>query len=292
MGLNFRPYFNLVRVKQWPKNGVVFIPIFLSGDILISHKLVDVILFFLVFSLTSSIVYCFNDILDRDSDRYHPKKKFRPLAAGNLTVKNALFVIVVLFCAILFIIYFGQFENRAISLVIFYLMVNLLYSFWVKNLNLLDLFFVSSGFVIRLQAGADIIVLELSNWLFLIMGVCSMLVVCAKRKADINLIESVECQRKSVMRYSPTFLADLITLLSSSAIILYMIFAMSDHAIERYGANLVYSIPIFMFVIFRYVQLSNIDSGLDEPTTAFFSDKLLFFGLLTFIVSFCFLVYL
>ena len=163
-----KEYIKLIRVKHWLKNGLVFLPLFFSINLFNTSYYLGTILAFIVFSFTASIVYIINDMGDIEKDRLHPVKKKRPLAAGTISVKNAKIVICVL--AVLAAIMIGYlFKNTNNILVIIvpvlYLVLNILYSKWLKHIPIIDVVILVSGFVLRVMYGGVSIDVEVSKYL-------------------------------------------------------------------------------------------------------------------------------
>ena len=165
-------YIKLIRVKHWLKNFLVFMPLFFSlssffddGEILI-----NAFLGFLTFSFVSSIVYVINDINDLENDRKHPKKKNRPLASGAISVSNAKMIVVLLIVLSLLFATFIYTANDSIFVFlipIIYVILNILYSKWLKHIPIIDVVILVSGFVLRVMYGGVVVNIEVSKWLYL-----------------------------------------------------------------------------------------------------------------------------
>ena len=197
-------YLKLMRVKHYIKNFLIFLPLFFSNNLLNFIKLKNCIWAFIVFSLACSIIYIFNDIKDIEKDKLHPKKKERPLASGKVSIKEAIILIVLL----VFLVIGGMFYLKAsiysILLVIVYIILNIGYSICFKNIPLLDIVVLVSGFLIRVLYGASIINVVVSNWLYLTIMALSFYLVLGKRRNEIMMTD--KNTRKVLKYYNKDFL--------------------------------------------------------------------------------------
>ena len=162
-------YIKLMRVTHYLKNFLIFLPLIFSGNIFDKAKLLSCVFAFLAFSAASSVVYIINDIKDREKDRQHEVKKTRPIASGKVSVKQA--VVIALFCVLVSYIFAAlsieSFSHVSFLYIIIYVLLNIAYSFGLKNIPLLDLSILVSGFLLRVLYGASIIDVSVSNWLYL-----------------------------------------------------------------------------------------------------------------------------
>src|SRR3970282_736925 len=178
-------YFTLFRIPQWIKNSFVFVPLIFSLNLFDASLLLTTFAAFAVFCLTSSIIYIINDISDIESDRAHPVKKMRPLAAGTISVKQA--YLSLLFLAIPVIVFLPFFKIRFIILLIVFFLLNLLYSLSFKHIVLLDIFSIAAGFMLRVVGCAYAIEVEISSWLILTTMFISLFLAAMKRYSELQL---------------------------------------------------------------------------------------------------------
>ncbi|MCX7877788.1 MAG: UbiA family prenyltransferase, partial [Ignavibacteria bacterium] len=177
-------YIKLIRLKQWIKNFFVFAPLLFSKHIFHLEYLIPAVLAFFIFSLSSSAVYIINDIIDAESDRVHPKKKYRPIASGEISTKQAL----IFFLIIILLIITGLFFTNHLfaAVIVVYFITNFLYSFKVKSIVLLDVFFISFGFMLRVLGGAAAISVPISNWMVLTTIFISLFLAISKRRGELS----------------------------------------------------------------------------------------------------------
>jgi 4-hydroxybenzoate polyprenyltransferase len=261
-----------MRLKQWPKNSFVLAPLVfgrLLGDRnAILHALVGVV----AFCLVSSAVYLLNDIKDREEDRNHPLKRHRPLAAGTLKVPVAVAALVVLAGAALALaIPLGM----SFALILGgYFVMNVLYTGGLKHVVILDVMIISCGFVLRVLAGAAATGVQVSSWLLLCTIFLSLFLAFSKRRHEITLLaEGATSQRRVLQSYSAAFLDQMINVVTASAVVSYALYAVAPETVEKYHTqHLVYTIPLVLFGIFRYLYLMYQQAGERNPTEAILGD--------------------
>jgi 4-hydroxybenzoate polyprenyltransferase len=249
-------YITLIRPKQWIKNFFIFAPAFFAGNLSEPKILRLTLIAFIAFCLVSSSVYVINDIFDVEADRFHPRKKFRPLATGDISINSAILItIIMLIFAILLI---TQLNISFAFITLTYILMNLLYSFKVKHIVILDVFFISLGFVLRIEAGATAIGVSVSSWMMLTTIFLSLFLAISKRRAELTSIEpgNLEIQRKVLNHYDVTFADQMNTLAATGTVICYALYTVSEKAISTFHSeNLIYTTPFVVYGIFRYLYL-------------------------------------
>ena len=177
--------FNLLRPAQWLKNAFLFAPLIFSKHLFEATYFWRETLAFFGFCLVSSIVYIINDIADNEADKLHPIKRNRPLASGLLRLSDAVWVILIL---LLFVIYLIPYLNLQFwYTIILYGFLNLAYSFWLKQIVIVDVFIVAAGFMLRVLAGVFAIEVEISSWLILCTLFVSVFLAISKRRGELIL---------------------------------------------------------------------------------------------------------
>ena len=194
-------YLKLMRIKHYIKNLLIFLPLIFSQNIN-SRNILLTILGFISFSFASSTIYIINDIKDKEKDQNHPTKKNRPIAAGTISVPNALILaILLLILTIAILIYLSAF-NKFISIyIITYILINIMYSFGLKNIPLLDVFILALGFLIRVLYGGALINVEVSTWLFLTVLSISFYLGLGKRRNELMAQKNPENITRNVLKY-------------------------------------------------------------------------------------------
>ncbi len=258
-------YLRLLRAHQWLKNLILFFPPFLAGSIFHSEVVVKGLSAFLVFCLASSSGYIFNDLIDLEHDRLHPRKKHRPLAAGTFSVTIAVASAVFLLCVAVSVTAF-LLSLQFLFFLLFYLLVTTLYSLKFKDIPLLDVFCVATGFIIRLEAGGEAFEVPISDWLFLTVFLLALFLSIGKRLTEKhNLGSDAGLHRKSLASYPDGFLDGAMYLTGGSVLVTYSMYTISR-------GQLLYTVPLCCFGLLRYVL--RVKTGLSgDPTESLLRDS-------------------
>ena len=179
---------NLIRVKHWLKNVLEFLPIFFGKKLLNTECFLTCIFAFIVFSFASSIVYVLNDLSDIEKDRMHPVKKNRPLASGAISKTQAYIIMFVLAIIISVIMYFFYLHSKNIFVILIpliYIVLNICYSKGLKNMPIIDVVILVSGFVLRVMYGGIVVNVEVSKFLYLMVIFGSFYLGFGKRRNEI-----------------------------------------------------------------------------------------------------------
>lgn len=259
----------LARPKQWVKNFFVFAPLLFSKHVFDSNYVIAALFAFVVFCLSSSTVYIINDIMDVESDRSHPKKKFRPIASGEISVRQALIFLAVLIGIIVLMFFFQK--PIFIFVISLYFLTNLIYSLKIKSIVLLDVFFISFGFMLRVLGGAAAISVSVSSWMILTTIFISLFLAISKRRGELSQVvnhENIEKQRKVLREYSVEFADQLNTIAAAGTIISYALYTVSERTVLTFGTDkLIYTTPFVIYGIFRYMYLMHKKNLGESPTT-------------------------
>ena len=272
----------LIRPKQWIKNFFVFAPLLFSRHVFDLPYLLPSLAAFFIFSLASSAVYIINDIMDVESDRAHPKKKYRPIASGEISVKQAMIFLVLL----VIIIIAGLLFLKPIFgvVIVLYFITNLLYSLKVKSIVLLDVFFISFGFMLRVLGGAAAISVPISSWMILTTIFISLFLAISKRRGELSQVinqDNIEKQRKVLKEYSVEFADQLNTIAAAGTIISYALYTVSDKTVNTFGTDkLIYTTPFVIYGIFRYMYLMHQKNLGESPTSIVTKDIPIILGVL------------
>lgn len=182
-----KEYAKLMRIHHYIKNVLVFVALGCSGQLFCVHKLMTAIWGFITFCMVSSIVYIVNDIKDLEKDRIHPMKSNRPIASGKISLQRAWGLAIILFFASILC---NSLIFSCISslLLILYLILNLAYSFGLKDKPLIDIIILTAGFLIRMVYGATITEIEISNWLYLTVIALAFYFSLGKRRNELEYV--------------------------------------------------------------------------------------------------------
>jgi len=264
------------------------------------NYLSNTILAFLIFCLASSAIYVINDIADIESDRAHPVKKNRPLPAGDISVPIAIIIasllLVIVFLSMMY------FNYKFILMVVGFVALNVLYSFWMKNIVILDVFSIAAGFSIRVLAGAFAIQVPISSWLILTTMFISLFLGVMKRRSELAMVneylktnpegseQNGAQSRKVLSQYSLNFADQMATIAATGVIVCYALYTVAPRTISVFGTErLIYTTPFVVFGIFRFMYLEYI-TGKGENTTRTLATDLpmilnvLFYGIITVVI--------
>jgi len=262
-----------MRPRQWTKNGFIFFGLIFDKQLFVLEPFVRTVAGFFLFCLISSAVYLFNDIADVEADRNHPEKKSRPIASGELPVRVASIVAMLLaFLAILL----GYLLSSSFAVILAaYLIINLLYSRWLKHEAILDVLIISSGFVLRVAAGVVLIspVERFSPWLYMITILFSLYIGLGKRRAEMNLLaQGASAHRKVFDGYTIPLLDQYITIVSGMTIVAYSLYTFSAPNLPE-NHSMMLTIPFVVYGIFRYLQLIQIGHVAGAPDEVALKDR-------------------
>ena len=250
-----------MRPKQWSKNLLVFMALFFTveqawdpTDIETAVRLLArTAVAFMLFSALSGVVYIVNDLMDREEDRLHPKKRHRPIASGKLPIPVARVAAVVIGVPALAASYLLEPLFGLITLV--YLAIMLLYSFGLKKIVLIDVFSISAGFILRAVAGAVVIDSPISSWLYICTGLAAVFVVLSKRRSELAVAgDQAQEQRGILAAYTLPLLDQLITVAASAALVSYTLYTVASENLPENHAMLL-TVPFVVYGLFRYMYL-------------------------------------
>lgn len=285
-------YIKLIRVKHWLKNCLVFLPLFFSKNLYNVKLLLYCLLGFICISVASSIVYVLNDIRDVDKDRLHPVKKNRPLASGVISIKKACMVIFILSLILVGLIGYLYYIVRDILVVLiplFYILLNFLYSFWLKNVPIIDVIILVSGFLFRVMYGGVIINTSVSKFLYLMIIFGSFYLGFGKRRNEI--VKNGEKSRRVLALYNREFLDKNMYLSLALTIVCYTLWCVDASTVLRVGHDyLFWTIPIIM-VIFQLYSLDIEGDSHGDPVEVIFGNKVLLLVLALYIIVLFFMLY-
>lgn len=270
----------LLRPKQWTKNLLLFAALLFSFEEIRTETILATLLGFILFSLVAGCVYILNDFVDRDRDRQHPVKKYRPMASGQVNPSHAL-----MFGIILLILSVGTafMMNPLFGvLCIVYFLLNVSYSFVLKHLVILDMMTIAAGFVLRAIAGGVLIYVPFTPWFLICTMLLSLFLAIGKRRNELTLLEgNTGSHRKVLDNYSITLLDQFNTIVTTATIISYSLFTFtSDRTI-----HLMWTIPLVIYGMFRYLYLIHMKNQGGSPDRVLFEDKPILITVMLYVIS-------
>jgi 4-hydroxybenzoate polyprenyltransferase len=262
-----------LRPAQWSKNLLVFAGLLFGRRLLDPPAVLDALLAFVVFCDLSGVVYLVNDIADRDADRRHPLKSRRPIAAGTLPVTMAAGLAVTLGGAGLALAYVIGPAFAAVAAV--YLALQILYSFLLKHVVIIDVLTIAVGFVLRAVGGAVAVHVDISHWLLVCTILLALFIALAKRRHEIVLLSTGAVSHRPILgEYTPYLLDQMIGVVTASTLISYIFYTISPETQAKFGtAWLGLTIPFPLYGIFRYLYLVHQREGGGSPADLLLTDR-------------------
>ncbi len=261
-----------MRIKQWTKNIFVLSPLLFSLHLFEAEIMLRAIAGFFLFSFIASSVYILNDIADADVDRSHPVKSLRPIASGALPAGLAAWAAIVL--AAIAIGLSVAIDSTFALVLIGYFALNVVYTYFLKRAVIIDVMTIAASFVLRIVAGAIIIDVPISAWLLICTSLLALFLGFSKRRHELTVLEAdAHIHRPVLLEYSTYFLDQMISLVTASTLICYILYTVDNDTIEKFGSNsLLYTTPFVLYGLFRYYYLVHQKKTGGDPTSEFLSD--------------------
>jgi len=271
-----------MRPQQWVKNVFVFAAIaFSEGRLWLQPgSILKSIGAFIIFCACSGAIYLVNDLVDIEKDRAHPKKRYRPLAAGRLSVPVAIIAAIVLIGGGLGGAYWLDSLNNPpdydlmLVMLIYIVVQGGLYSYWLKNIVIVDIFTIAAGFVLRAIAGAVALDIRITPWLLICMGLLALFLGLGKRRAELVLLGGdASTHRKILQDYSIPMLDQMISIVTAATIMAYTLFTYSADTLPKdpYPVMMI-TVPFVIYAIFRYLYLIHHRNGGGSPEELLLKD--------------------
>jgi 4-hydroxybenzoate polyprenyltransferase len=277
------------------KNGFVLAPILFSGLFRDARSWGLCLLATLAFCLLSSAIYLLNDLCDAEADRSHPVKRNRPIASGRLSRKAAmagaaslLAIGLGLACTVAGILIAADHDIYAWSFLAWagaYVVLNVLYSFWIKSKTTIDVIFLSLGFVLRAMGGASAIAVPFSPWLVMCTFSLCLFLALTKRRSEITALplEQRAATRPGGTAYGPGEVEHMIAVAAAVALVMYILYCLAPKTIERFSAHIIWTVPLVTYGLFRYDRLTR-QAGHNDPTDVLVRDRVLWIVLALYVL--------
>ncbi len=259
----FKKYILLLRPHQWLKNLLLLFPPFFGGKVLDAAVLAALLPSLLSFSFAASCGYIMNDIKDRELDSHHATKKNRPIARGEISLVVASIIAAVLYLAAMVIA--GSVSARFEGYLIVYLFISFFYTMYFKDMVIIDILFISFGFLVRVLAGGEAFHTFVTMWLILTVLTVALFLAAGKRLGELLLLrDGAQRHRLSLTHYSTSFLRCLLWVAATFALVTYLLYIIENRH------EMIYTIPLAAFGLFRYITLTK--QGHGDPTEALLKD--------------------
>jgi len=269
-----KPVFILMRPTQWIKNGFVFMPLVFSARLIFVEDVVRSVVMALAFCLASSATYILNDYADMEQDRVHPLKRNRPLARGDVAPSTALFVMVALLAVAFGILAFMGAPWLCHVILAAYLALQVGYSYALKNVVIVDVLAISTGFLLRVMGGAAAIGVGVSSWLILCTFSLAILLALGKRRHEVVILNDDAVNHRPVLEnYNVSLLDQLLQVVTTSTFIFYCLYSVTGNPAAGLTAEkMMFTIPLVTYGIFRYMYLIYHKEDGGSPTTMLLTD--------------------
>jgi len=288
-----------MRPNQWVKNVFVLIPLIFSKNLFNVPLFAGSFITFASFCLAASSIYIINDIADKDLDKLHPIKRNRPIAAGEVTVREGWTMSIALLVIGYVMLQLGSVRLPAVIPIAAYIMINLFYSFALKQIVLIDVFVIAAGFILRIIAGGYAINVKISSWLIMTTLFVSIFLGVAKRRSEFvsannsdDLPQGSSSTRKVLEDYDLSLIDQILSVSAASVIITYALYTVSERTVHAFGTEvLIFTTVFVVYGIFRYLYLIH-KMGLGEsPTNALITDRPMVINVVLFIASVIAIIY-
>lgn len=286
---------SLLRPQQWIKNLFVLLPPFFNGALTQPAAALAAFVAVVSFCLSASAIYCLNDIIDCEADRLHKVKRERPIASGKVSMKSAYSLMGACIILALVTCFLLGTPNclYLLAVIVTYIMINIAYCLWLKQVAIVDVFCISTGFVLRLMAGGTACDIELSQWIVLLAFLIALFMAFAKRRDDLVIyLETGVLPRKNIATYNKSFIDMSLAIISSAAMICYIMYTLNPDVLASHGSRQLYLSAVFVLAgLLRYLQLAIVEQRSGSPTELVFHDHFLQICILLWAVYFAIVIY-
>jgi len=290
-----------MRPDQWAKNVFVFVPLIFSKNLFNVPLLTGSFITSISFCFAASSIYIINDIADKELDKLHPIKKFRPIAVDEVTIGEGWAVAIVLLVITFMVLHFSGVRPIVIVPIGTYIIINILYSFALKQIVLIDVFVIAAGFILRIIAGGYSINVKVSSWLIMTTLFVSIFLGAAKRRGEfVNVTSNSDetspgaesSTRKVLHNYDLSLIDQILSISSASVIITYALYTVSERTVVAFKTEaLIFTTVFVVYGIFRYLYLIH-KMGLGEsPINALFTDKPMVINIILYVISTVAIIY-
>ncbi len=280
-----------MRLRQWSKNVIIYAGLVFDGKLFDFDLLLATTLIVFCFCFVSSSVYIINDLTDIEKDRLHPRKKSRPLPAGQLHPQFAMVAAILL--AVLSIV-LATWLNLWVGLVIFvYLLQNIAYSFYLKHIVLIDVMVLALGFLLRVLAGVLVAhVTNFSPWLYVCITLLALFLGFGKRRHEIILLQGdAAAHRSSLQEYNLPLLDQIMSLVTTSTFVTYTFYSFEAQTSLVRDGRMLLTTPFVFYAIVRYLYLIHVEKRGGAPDELIFEDRPLLIDGLLWMIAIVVLIY-
>ena len=282
--------FKSLRPKQWTKNGFIFAALIFDEKLLQPEPLIRTCIGFVLLCLISGTVYLINDLVDVEKDRQHPTKKNRPIASGQVSYRAALIAAIVLPVITIPLSY--RLDPLFGLIVTVYLLLQIAYSFYLKNIVIVDVLTLAAGFVLRVAAGVPLVEAErFSPWLYVFTVLLALFLGLGKRRQELILLNGQPTTRFILSQYNVPFLDSMMSIVTTGTIITYAFYTFSAPNLPD-NHLMMLTIPFVIYGIFRYLFIIHVQGNGGAPDEVLLTDKPLQADIVLFVISVFVILYI
>jgi len=281
----------IIRPHQWTKNLFVVAPVIFSKELGSLPHLLDTLLAAFLFCLASGAVYTMNDVIDAARDRLHPVKKDRPVASGILPVEMAsAYALLLAGISLGASVLFGY---AFVMILVIYLILNIVYSFWLKKVVVADVMSIAAGFLLRVLAGSYAARVHASTWILACTFLIALFLALGKRRHELLVLAGEEGSRPVLRFYSPRMIKIIMNVVAVLTVLAYTAYTVSPHTTQYFGTdNLIFSVPFVFLGLWRYVVISEKKERSESPTDAMIRDVPFIINMILWFVTITSIIYL
>jgi len=284
--------FRTMRPKQWTKNVIIYAGLVFDGQLFVPSAFARVTLSFVLLCLAASTVYIINDLVDIERDKLHPKKKYRPLPSGQLPVPLA--VAAAIFLPIFAVVVSWLYSPVFAIILIIYIVINILYSFRLKHIVLVDVLTITAGYVLRVAGGALVItVVKFSPWLYAVIALLALFLAITKRRQELLALGPTAGETRPIFKeYNLALLDEMLRTVSTSTLVAYILYTIESPSILLANTKLaLITVPFVLYGLFRYMYLIYVKGEGSAPDEVLLKDHPLQLAIILWGVSFIIVLY-
>jgi 4-hydroxybenzoate polyprenyltransferase len=291
-----QPVIGLIRTmrpRQWTKNVIIYAGLVFDGQLLMLNSLLRVTAAFVLLCLVASTIYIINDLVDIEADRQHPRKKKRPLPSGQLSPRTAVAAAVLI--PLLSMAAAVYLSPQFAVVLILYFVIHVLYSFWLKNIVIIDIMAITAGFVLRVAAGVVVVqVANFSPWLYACTGLLALFLAIGKRRQELILLaENAQNVRVTYKDYNLALLDEMLRLVMTGTFVAYLLYTVESQTIMVANTNLaLITVPFVLYGLFRYMYLIYVRNEGSAPDELLLQDRPLLASIVLWGLTFIAILYL
>ncbi|MBZ0304393.1 MAG: decaprenyl-phosphate phosphoribosyltransferase [Anaerolineae bacterium] len=282
-----------MRPRQWSKNVIIYAGLIFDGQLFLHDSFLRVTMAFALLCLISSTIYIINDLVDIEADRQHPRKKFRALPSGQVspavaTIAAIILPVVAIGAAI-------PLSPRLAVILVSYFIIHVLYSFWLKNIVIIDILAVTAGFVLRVAAGVLVVqVANFSPWLYACTALLALFLVIGKRRQELILLaENAQNIRATYKDYNLPLLDEMLRFVTTGTFVAYLLYTVEAKTIRVADTNLaLITVPFVLYGLFRYMYLIYVREEGSAPDEVLLTDRPLLISIMLWGLTFVLILYL